>query len=275
MSIETDGLLPIGRFAQATGLSVKALRHYASIGLLRPAHVDERTGYRYYALDQIRAGAAIVRLRALDVPLAEMAPLLQADQATLHERLTVHRERLASRLDETRQALDAIDRIIDGEEVLVPETTIGELTVEQVPARHFVVRRREAPMEQLQQVIPASIQETAAWVFANGGSNGAPMALVDPPDDNGVTTLAVGWPVAGQLDPPEPLEFTTYPAVRAVVHEHIGPYDALHATYAALERAMATAGLRPTGPAYESYETNPEEEPDPQKWVTRIVWPVA
>lgn len=274
MSIETDGLLPIGRFAQATGLSVKALRHYADIGLLRPAHVDAHTGYRYYALGQIRSGVAIVRLRALDVPLAEMAPLLETDPDTLRERLSVHRERLAARLAEARQALDAIDRIIDGEEVLVPEKAIGELTVEQVPARSFVVRRRQAPMEELQQVIPECIRETADWVFANGGADGAPTALFDTPD-NGITNVEVGWPVAGQLDPPEPLEFVTHPATRAIVHEHIGPYDALHSTYAALERAMAAAGLHPTGPSRESYETNPDEEPDPQKWVTRIVWPVA
>jgi DNA-binding transcriptional MerR regulator len=274
MSIETAGLLSIGRFAQATGLTVKALRHYADIGLLRPAHVDRHTGYRYYAVGQLRAGAAIVRLRALDVPLAEMAPLLDADEATLRERLSVHRKRLAARVDEARQALDAVDRIIDGEEVLVPEKAIGELTVEQMPARSFVVRRRQAPMEELHQVIPEYIQETAGWVFAHGGADGGPTALFDTPD-NGVTTVRVGWPVAGRLDPPEPLEFVTCPATRAVVHEHVGPYDALHSTYAALEKAMAAADVHPTGPARESYETNPDEEPDPQKWVTRIVWPVA
>ena len=58
------------------------------------------------------------------------------------------------------------------------------------------------------------------------------------------------------------------------MHAHVGPYEALHRTYAVLEQALAAAKLTPTGPARESYETNPEDEPDPQKWVTRIVWPV-
>ena len=39
-------LLSIGAFAQATRLSPKALRLYDELGLLRPARVDEWTGYR-------------------------------------------------------------------------------------------------------------------------------------------------------------------------------------------------------------------------------------
>lgn len=41
-------MLTIGRFAQLSGLSVKALRHYDDMGLLAPAHVDPESGYRWY-----------------------------------------------------------------------------------------------------------------------------------------------------------------------------------------------------------------------------------
>ena len=273
--VSIDGLLPIGRFALATGLSIKALRHYAEIGLLKPAHVDARSGYRYYSLDQIRVGAAIVRLRALDVPLAEIAVLLSAPEKTMRKRLAVHRDRLAERMREARSAIDALDRIIDGEEQLVSEKVIGELDVRQVPARGYVIARDRKPMEELTNVIPGMIQGTAGWVFANGGSDGAPMALVSAPDDAGTVDLEVGWPVATPAEPPAPLAYVTYPATRAVVHKHIGLFVELHATYAALEKAIAAAGLSPTGPARESYETNPEEEPDSSTWVTEIVWPVA
>jgi DNA-binding transcriptional MerR regulator len=274
MSVEKEGLLPIGRFARATGLTVRALRHYAEIGLLRPARVDERTGYRYYALAQIRTAAAIARLRALEVPLAQMEALLEADGPTLRERLAAHRERIMARLAATRRVLDELDRVIDGEEALVPETTIPRLSVEEVPERTYVILRDRVPMEELTQVIPRLIGDTHDWVFENSDSVGAPMALVGPPDDEGVVDLEVGWPVAAQLDAPAPFETATYERARAIVHRHVGPYERLHETYAGLEQAIEAAALRPTGPARESYETNPEEEPDPQKWVTEIVWPV-
>ena len=50
--------VPIGDFARATHLSVKALRHYHEEGLLAPAEVDPDSGYRRYDLAQIRQQSA-------------------------------------------------------------------------------------------------------------------------------------------------------------------------------------------------------------------------
>ena len=52
-SLETAQLMTIGRFARLTGLTVKALRHYDELGLLRPAAVDPETGYRLYGAEQV------------------------------------------------------------------------------------------------------------------------------------------------------------------------------------------------------------------------------
>ena len=43
----------IGEFARLGGVSVRALRHYDEIGLLRPAKVDPLTGYRGYSAAQL------------------------------------------------------------------------------------------------------------------------------------------------------------------------------------------------------------------------------
>ena len=58
-----EQLVPIGRFSEATRLSVKALRHYDDIGLLRPAVTDPQSGYRYYRLGQANRAEAIRQLR--------------------------------------------------------------------------------------------------------------------------------------------------------------------------------------------------------------------
>jgi DNA-binding transcriptional MerR regulator len=68
-------LLSIGRFARACRLSIKALRHYDELGLLRPARVDA-SGYRYYERSQARAAIAISLLRTLDVPLPAITEIL-------------------------------------------------------------------------------------------------------------------------------------------------------------------------------------------------------
>ena len=46
-------VLKIGEFARVGQVSVATLRHYDQYGLLKPTTLDQETGYRYYALDQL------------------------------------------------------------------------------------------------------------------------------------------------------------------------------------------------------------------------------
>jgi DNA-binding transcriptional MerR regulator len=46
-------MLKIGEFSKLARVSVKTLRYYADLGLLKPAYVDRYSGYRYYALEQL------------------------------------------------------------------------------------------------------------------------------------------------------------------------------------------------------------------------------
>ena len=46
-------MFKIGEFSKLSQVSVKALRHYDALGLLKPARVDRFTGYRYYSADQL------------------------------------------------------------------------------------------------------------------------------------------------------------------------------------------------------------------------------
>lgn len=275
MKDDTSQLIPIGRFARATALTVKALRHYDDLGLLQPARVDPATGYRYYAVGQIQTGAKICRLRAFDLSLADITAMLEMDDPALRARLVAHRAELERRKDETSRFIEELDRLIKGEEQLVPETPALALNVVDVPARTYIAARRRAPMERLTQVIPSLIGETGAWVSAHGGPAGAPMAVVGDPDESGDVALEVGWPALSAADTAEPFALITYPAGPAIVHRHVGQFERLHQTYAALEQAMAERRLTPSAPARESYETNPEEEPDSSRWVTEIVWPLA
>jgi DNA-binding transcriptional MerR regulator len=68
-----EDMLSIGPFSAACGLSIRSLRHYDELGLLRPERVDESTGYRFYALAQLGDARAIRRLRDLELPLDVVA----------------------------------------------------------------------------------------------------------------------------------------------------------------------------------------------------------
>ncbi len=65
------------------------------------------------------------------------------------------------------------------------------------------------------------------------------------------------------------------PAGSAATTIHAGPYETLHEAYAALETWIEQNGLRPAGPPWEDYITDPAEHPDPKDWRTEVCWPVA
>lgn len=63
----------VGEVATATGLTVRALRHYDEIGLLVPSERSD-AGHRRYTADDLARLYAIRALRHLGLPLADVAP---------------------------------------------------------------------------------------------------------------------------------------------------------------------------------------------------------
>lgn len=83
----------IGFFAAQTGLSVRALRLYDQVGLLKPAVVTKHNKYRYYQPEQIARAKQIKRYREYDLPLEDIKIILEQPQQT-RAILQNHLERL-------------------------------------------------------------------------------------------------------------------------------------------------------------------------------------
>ena len=98
--------LTIGRFARLSGLSARTLRKYDATGLLRPATVDPETGYRFYAHAQYARAETIRLLRSLDIPLAEIATILDsADPGAARRSLEHHLTRAEARIAHERRTV--------------------------------------------------------------------------------------------------------------------------------------------------------------------------
>ncbi len=69
-------LLTIGSFSRRSRLSLKALRLYDEMALLKPVEVNPDNGYRYYHEHQLEIGRLIGLLRRLEMPLAQIAEVI-------------------------------------------------------------------------------------------------------------------------------------------------------------------------------------------------------
>lgn len=103
-------LFQIGEMARLFHLSVSSIRHYEALGLVTPEHIDPDTGYRYYSVRQFEVFNTIRYLRALDLPLSEIADFLRnRDVDKIEEKLRVQKAAVA----EKQQELARIERKID------------------------------------------------------------------------------------------------------------------------------------------------------------------
>ena len=108
--MENKDLFQIGEVARMFHLSVSSLRHYESMGLLVPEVTDPETGYRYYSTRQFEPLNTIRYLRALDMPLTEIADFLQnRDLDKIEEKLRQQKETVIKR----EMELKRIERKID------------------------------------------------------------------------------------------------------------------------------------------------------------------
>ena len=112
--------MSIGRFARSTGLSIGALRHYAEIGLLRPARVDPDTGYRYYAEEQLDTARLIAVLRDVDVPLGLIQEITELSPGLVRAKLRKHRADLDATIWRLQRTAHRLRYLIENEEIVMP-----------------------------------------------------------------------------------------------------------------------------------------------------------
>ncbi len=100
----------IGEVASATGLTVRALRHYDAIALVRPS-LRTGAGYRLYGDDDLARLARVVALRQLGLGLEQVAAALDREEPE-----TVLRRHLAAlerELELTAALRERLVRVLD------------------------------------------------------------------------------------------------------------------------------------------------------------------
>ena len=107
-------MLKIGEFSKLSRISVRMLRHYDEIGLLKPAQTDRFTDYRYYREDQLPVASRITALKEMGFRLAEVRELLALwdDPEALERSLSAQRREEAAEAARKLRLLDtAMERL--------------------------------------------------------------------------------------------------------------------------------------------------------------------
>jgi DNA-binding transcriptional MerR regulator len=257
-----DELLPIGRFARACRLGIKALRHYDELGLLRPVRVDA-SGYRYYARSQARAAIAIALLRSLDVPLVAIRDILRAgDPGAVAAALAGERARIERQLARATEALFCVERIIrDG--ALMPYA----VTVRDEPARALVAVEATTTPERHVAVGYELFGRLRAVLGRLGLPVVAPVVCVlpEPPDDDAMVLQMCSGLAGAAADAEDADERIRRAGARRIqlpagpfaFVTHRGPYEELGLAQHAVAAWIQERGRAAAGPMREIYRNDP------------------
>jgi DNA-binding transcriptional MerR regulator/effector-binding domain-containing protein len=266
-------MLSIGQFSRLCRISIKALRHYDEVGLLKPAQVDEASGYRYYTLEQAEVAERIRLFRSLDMPLDEIRGLLaEQDPRAGRERMERHLRWIEDQLAERREMLSTLKVLLYGAGGAPP--SIGLRNVE--PTR-IVGRSARAAFHDRGKAVSRSLLE----IYGALGELcvppvGPPTAtFMDCEDEEDDLLVEVAVPIGEAVDVRPPLHAGTLPGGLAASIVHQGGYGGLAHTHRALLSWMLEEGYQAGGPLREIYIRGPGATTDPSEYRTELLLPIC
>lgn len=265
-------MLSIGAFAQIGQVTHRMLRHWDTAGLLVPAHVDERSGYRSYDPSQLAVLHRIVALRQLEFGLDDIAAVLDegVDAARIGDLLRLRRAQVeeehrlaAARLVDVERRL----HLIESENRM---STI-EIIEKPLPAVRLAARRAVVPSQpEIAGFVGPAFDAVAEIIGDECGSLTTPIAQYDQIEDG--TAVIAGYAYDGAERPG--FERVDLPAAEmAICGIHLGSMDGIADSWHAIHAEIIARGYAPSGPCRELYVRAVSD--DQSDWVTELQQPVV
>jgi DNA-binding transcriptional MerR regulator len=245
----------IADFSRFTRVSVKMLRHYDELGLLRPARVDAESGYRYYTADQLPRLNRIIALKDLGFGLEQIGGMLddQLPAEELRGMLRLRRAELELQIAAAHRQLAEV------------EERLRQIEQEAAPPRYDVVFRPVPP--QLVASLRAVASEDGPRIgqlFAElelhvaaqrARAAGTPLAIFhDQEYSEGGSDVEVAVPTLRPVAPGERVVARELPGAELVACAvYTGGYERTDEALQVILRAVAAAGYLVAGPWREVY----------------------
>lgn len=128
-----EHFMKIGEIAAFFNVSVKAIRVYEKKGILKPAKIDEQTGYRYYTVEQVQKLNALIELKAVGFSLAEIKIILDGGLSNDQFVSVLKRKKSAwqDAIAKAENKIDAIESITERLSASKTAAKLNELTEEE------------------------------------------------------------------------------------------------------------------------------------------------
>ncbi len=251
-------MFAIGDFARLGRVSVRMLRHYDAIGVLRPATVDTASGYRFYQADQLRRLNRIIALKDLGFTLQQVQAILdeKVSAEELRGMLRLRRAQLEAQLSADAARLAGVEarlRTIETEGYMSTEDVIlKELPRLRVAELTAVAASYEPP--DIGPVITPLYPELMRRLHARGVSPSGPAIAYYQLESGDAVTVHAGVGVTVDAQPGFDFAVVDLPPIGAAATIiHHGPMDEVERSMEILARWIEDNGYTTDGFAREVY----------------------
>lgn len=270
-------MIRIGDFSKLSHVSVKALRLYDEMGLLKPVSVDTFTSYRYYEFNQLARLYRILALKDLGLSLEEIGRVLENDISVeqLRGMLALRQVEIRQRMQEDEARLERVANLLEhlNEE---PPMSIHAVVIKTVESFTVASVRGVVPQPPDQGSLWGDL---IAYIDQNKlRMNGAPFAIYhDSEYRERDWDIEVCMPIAEAVPGSDRVKIYNLPRVETmacVVHH--GPFATLQTAYDSLAKWIDENGYRIAGPAREINLRLPDKQGDQHdpNTVNEVQYPV-
>jgi len=266
-------MFKIGEFSKFSQVTVKTLRYYDQIDLLKPAEIDRFTGYRYYSASQLPRINRILALKDLGLSLDQIALLLDEDLSPdqIRGMLRLKQVQIRQQVEEEQARLARVEWWliqIEQEETMPTQ----EVVVKKIPSLRVGSVRDTVPTTQISQLFG----ELFGYLEQHKVCPAGPVMSIyyDQEFREDAVDVEAAVAVAGAVPRGNRVrggELPTVDEMACIVH--MGNFDHLSATYGQLMGWIEANGYCLAGPFREVYMEWNEE--DPAQNVTEIQIPVT
>ncbi|MGB3905230.1 MAG: MerR family transcriptional regulator [Anaerolineae bacterium] len=268
-------MFKIGEFSKLSQVPVKTLRYYDEIDLLKPAKVDDFTGYRYYSAEQLFQLNRILALKDLGLSLAQIGELLDGELPAEQIRgmLRMQQAEVRGKVKEEQARLARVEwRLKQIEQEGAMSTQ--EVVLKKVPAMLIAsVRDVISTYGDISQLYSEVFKYTGRRRARPAGP--ALSIYYDEGYREQDIDVAAAVPVSKELPSGDRVKVRELAAVEemaCIVHK--GSYDTMGEAYNKLLAWIEANGYRICGPNREVYIKGPGLLTKPSKYVTELQIPV-
>ena len=267
-------MLKIGEFSKLSRISIRMLRHYDEIGLLKPAYIDPDSGYRYYAEHQLTAAGRITALKNMGFGLSSMAQILACDsKEMLASHMLVRQAELEEQIHLLSDQLRRLDTALT--RLRKDETMQYDVTIKTFPARCAATVRMQIPSYEMEGMLwNMLVSETQSLNIVEDNPCYCCAVFHDKEFKESDVDVEVYKTVKGSYPDTEHVRFRMLEEITVASAVCKGSYEQMGDIMAAVAQWACDNGYAFNGPAFNIYHVSPYETDNPDEFVTEVCYPV-